>query len=88
MTPARELRYYASIPKLLLFLCSDAMFIALGWWATLSVPGESVISWAMLVTFVLFALFILIGCFFMGLLRQPMLQIDDVGITHVSTLTP
>ncbi len=83
MIPQREIRYYASIPKIFMFLLGSSLFAAGGWWTvTTQHAMKATIGGGVLVG---------IGCcgcaVFLAWLveaivvRKPLLRINEIGFT-------
>ncbi|HEX8732366.1 MAG TPA: STM3941 family protein [Ktedonobacterales bacterium] len=87
MRDMREIRYYASIPKLLLLLIGSAAFVAIGW-SMQRVGDNLVFAWMAIVLFGLCALVVLAMLIFAVVLRQPLLVINSAGITARQALLP
>lgn len=87
MVPQREIRYYASIPKiiLLLFIMAGLTFIG---WNGLVTGYNAYISWMLLSVGGLGALVALLWLLFTVALRQPILRINDAGLTSSPPLKP
>jgi hypothetical protein len=87
VTPQRELRYYISIPKLLLALFGSSLFTVGGLWAW-RVGANAMMAWLTIVFGGLCALIFLAILVFAAILREPSLAIDPEGITARHPLTP
>ena len=87
MTPQRELRYYASIPKLLLALFGSGIAVVIGQWAWRA-GANAIMAWLVVVLSGLCALIFLAILTFAVILRKPTLVIDSSGIAARHPLTP
>ena len=89
MTPQRELRYYASIPKMLLLLLVGGVFVFIGRQMshTRGVSMNLIVAWLAIVFFGLAVLAFLAMLAF-AILRIPLLAIDAEGITATQPLMP
>lgn len=87
MSDSREIRYYASIPKVLLLLIGSGVFVVLGYGIRNS-GANAVIAWLAIVFFGFCALVALTMLVLAVVLRQPLLAIDSTGITARQALTP
>lgn len=86
MRDGRVIRYYASIPKLLLLLIGCGGFVVGGW--SMLHGGNVVMAWLTIVFFGLCALAALAMLAFAVLLRRPLLAIDPTGVTARQPLVP
>lgn len=90
MKSQRELRYYASIPKSLLYMLIPGGFIGLFGCAVMSPVDKSLRGWywlgLILFSLAMFALWVRL--FSVIFIRKPALQIDSLGFTLTSPLRP
>jgi len=87
MDSQRELRFYASIPKILFLFIIGAAFTYAAWQALVS-GANAVMSWFALGFFGLCTLVALALLGTVIVLRRPLLRINDVGITSFPALAP
>ncbi len=87
MRDSREIRYYTSIPKILLLLIGSSVFVVLGYGMRNS-GANAVIAWLAIVFFGFCALVALAVLVLAVVARQPLLAIDATGITARQPLTP
>jgi hypothetical protein len=89
VTPQRELRYYASIPKMLLLLLVSGIFVFIGWQMlrTHRASMNLIIAWLAIGFFGLGVVAFLAMLAF-AILRIPLLAIDTKGITARQPLMP
>lgn len=87
MRDMREIRYYASIPKILLLLIASAAFVV-GGWAMRGSSDNVVIAWLAMIFFGFCGLVALAILFSAAILRLPLLVIDSTGITARQALLP
>lgn len=86
----REIRFHASIPKLLLFLLGSLAFVAIGWWiwTTQHSQKSAIVGVLALGFFGLCALVFLGVIVAVAIFRKPLLQIDELGFTEFPMLAP
>lgn len=82
MQSPREIRYYASIPKLLLILLGAFGFVAVGWLLALA-RANPILIWLDIGFFGLGALVMLVQIALVVVFRRPMLLISNSGITTI-----
>lgn len=87
MSPMRTLRYYASIPKIILLFAIFAGMAAVCWMGR-ETGALQLFAWLLGGLFALFALAVLLWLFITILLRTPILEINDRGATYYSPARP
>ena len=87
MTPQRELRYYASIPKLLLLLIVTGGLAPLGWSAR-TTGFNAIIAWILILAGCGFGALVGIGLVVTIVLRRPALRVNEEGFISTSPFTP
>ncbi len=80
MIPQREIRYYTSIPKLLLTLIGALGFVAVGW-LTAMAGASPILTWMVIGFFGFVALGMLVQIALVVVFRKPTLVVSDSGIT-------
>jgi hypothetical protein len=87
MDTRREIRYYASIPKItLLLLCFGSVTLASGW--ALESGYNSAGFWVLLVAFGLITLVPLTWLVLVAVFRQPILRVNGDGMIYSAPIKP
>jgi hypothetical protein len=87
MVSQRELRYYASIPKILIVLIGSAGFTFAGW-QILKSDAHAFMTWFALGFFGLCTLVAVAWLIMTIALRKPLLQFTEAGVTSSQALRP
>ncbi len=87
MTLQRELRYYASIPKLLLLLIVTGGLAPIGWSAR-TTSFNAIIAWILIVAGCGFGALVGLGLFGAIVLRRPPLRVNEEGFISTPSFTP
>lgn len=90
MVYQREIRYYASIPKLFVLLVGSLMFVAIGWWAwtTQHTTRDAIVGVLGLGFGGVCSLVFLYWLACMVIFRKPLLAFTDAGVHSSFPLQP
>lgn len=94
MARKRDLRYFASVSNAIIRLIAAAVFVALGWLAFAAFPnntvyiGAKIIGGVIIVGFGLVTLRALVALVFRWVFRQPLIEMNEAGVTYRPSLTP
>lgn len=87
MDSQRAVRYYASIPKLLLLLILTGGLAPIGWLAQ-TTGSNAIIAWILILVGCGFGVLVGVGLFVTIVLRRPTLQVNEGGFISMPPLTP